>query len=237
MRVTTIKAGAHDVETMVAYYAGLAADQAKRDGACRGPVDYYLAEDEPPGRWWGEGTAALGLGSEVAPEELEALLTARHPTSGGRLGRGFGLDSARAFDACFSAPKSVSVLWALAEDPFTRAEAAAAHDAAVEAALSFFAGHGSVTRRGTDGVDQVDTRGLAVALFRQHTSRSSDPQLHTHAIVVAKVQDPTGRWLSPGTALKPTATCSPRRRARRWSAATSASGSGSRQPEPPAWRE
>ena len=117
MRVTTIKAGAHGVEAMVAYYAGLAADQAKRDGACRGPVDYYLAEDEPPGRWWGEGTAALGLGAEVAPEELEALLTARHPTSGGRLGRGFGLDSARAFDACFSAPKSVSVLWALAEDP------------------------------------------------------------------------------------------------------------------------
>lgn len=196
MRVTTIKAAGHGVEAMVAYYAGLAADQAKRDGACRGPVDYYLAEDEPPGRWWGEGTAALGLGAEVAPEELEALLTARHPTSGGRLGRGFGLDSARAFDACFSAPKSVSVLWALAKDPFTRAEVAAAHDTAVEAALSFFARHGSVTRRGTNGVDQVDTRGLSVALFRQHTSRSADPQLHTHAIVVAKVQDQSGRWLS-----------------------------------------
>ena len=191
MRVTTIKAGAHGVEAMVAYYAGLAADQAKRDGACRGPVDYYLAEDEPPGRWWGEGTAALGLGAEVAPEELEALLTARHPVSGARLGRGFGTDSARAFDACFSAPKS-----ALAKDPFTRAEVAAAHDTAVEAALSFFARHGSVTRRGTNGVDQVDTRGLSVALFRQHTSRSADPQLHTHAIVVAKVQDQSGRWLS-----------------------------------------
>ncbi len=196
MRVTTIKAGAHGVEAMVAYYAGLAADQAKRDGACRGPVDYYLAEDEPPGRWWGDGTAALGLGAEVAPEELEALLTARHPGTGSRLGRGFGTDSARAFDACFSAPKSVSVLWGLAEDPFVRAEVAAAHDAAVEAALSFFARHGSVTRRGTDGVDQVDTKGLSVALFRQHTSRSSDPQLHTHAIVVAKVQDQSGKWLS-----------------------------------------
>jgi len=50
MRVTTIKAGAHGVEAMVAYYAGLAADQASRDGACRGPVDYYLAADEPPGQ-------------------------------------------------------------------------------------------------------------------------------------------------------------------------------------------
>lgn len=53
-----------------------------------------------------------------------------------------------------------------------------------------------MTRRGTDGVDQVDTQGLAMALFRQHTSRSADPQLHTHAIVAAKVQEPTGKWLS-----------------------------------------
>jgi hypothetical protein len=37
---------------------------------------------------------------------------------------------------------------------------------------------------------------VAVALFRQHTSRTADPQLHTHALVMAKVQDPTGRWLS-----------------------------------------
>ena len=35
-----------------------------------------------------------------------------------------------------------------------------------------------------------------MALFRQHTSRTVDPQLHTHAVIVAKVQDPTGRWLS-----------------------------------------
>ncbi len=35
-----------------------------------------------------------------------------------------------------------------------------------------------------------------MAVFRQHTSRSMDPQLHTHAVIAAKVQDPTGRWLS-----------------------------------------
>jgi conjugative relaxase-like TrwC/TraI family protein len=76
----------------------------------------------------------------------------------------------------------------------------AAHDAAVTAALSWLAEHGAVARRGTDGVDQVDTRGLTVALFRQHTSRTADPQLHTHAVVWAKVQDATGRWLglTPG---------------------------------------
>jgi len=196
MRVTTIKAGAHGVRAMVDYYAGLAADQARRGGVSRGPVDYYLDPAEPPGRWWGAGREALGLGTEVAPDELEDLLLASHPVTGAGLGRGYGADSARAFDACFSASKSVSVLWALADDPFVRAEVAAAHDTAVDAALEWFARHGAVTRRGRDGVHQVDTQGVAVAVFRQHTSRSADPQLHTHAIVVAKVQDPTGKWLS-----------------------------------------
>src|SRR5581483_4121540 len=111
-------------------------------------------------------------------------------------GRGFGISSARGFDATFSAPKSVSVLWALWPEPFVRAEVLAAHDAAVPSALGWFERHGAVTRRGTDGVDQVDTKGLVVALFRQHTSRSIDPQLHTHALVWSKVQDRTGRWLS-----------------------------------------
>ena len=94
------------------------------------------------------------------------------------------------------AEKSVSVLWALSPDPWVRAEVLDAHDTAVDAALGWLQHHGGVTRRGTDGVHQVDTQGLVVALFRQHTSRSVDPQLHTHALVWSKVQDPTGNWLS-----------------------------------------
>lgn len=121
---------------------------------------------------------------------------ARHPGTGRRLARGFGAKSARAFDATFSAPKSVSVLWALSPDPFVQAEVLAAHDVAVQVALDWFERHGAVTPRGKDGVHQVDTQGVTVALFRQHTSRTADPQLHTHAIVAAKVQDPTGKWLS-----------------------------------------
>ena len=196
MRATTLKASSAALGGLLAYYAGLATDPARRDGVSRGPIDYYLDPAEPPGRWWGHGCSGLGVAGEVRAEELEALLTARHPSTGARLGRGFGATSARAFDATFSAPKSVSVLWGLSPDPFVRSEVLSAHDAAVVAALEWFEQHGAVTRRGADGVDQVDTQGLAVALFRQHTSRSADPQLHTHAIVAAKVQDPSGKWLS-----------------------------------------
>ena len=38
--------------------------------------------------------------------------------------------------------------------------------------------------------------GLSVATFRQTTSRADDPQLHTHAVVSAKVQTADGRWLA-----------------------------------------
>ena len=195
MRVTTLRAPRRGgVAVLLAYYAGLAADRSGDGG--RGPVDYYLDPDEPPGRWWGQGRHQLGLDGAVQGDDLASLLDGRRPDRQVVLGRSFGERSARGFDATFSAPKSVSVLWAISPDPWVRAEVAAAHDAAVQAAVDWFETHGAVTRRGAQGALQVDTRGLTVALFRQHTSRSVDPQLHTHAVIAAKVQDPTGRWLS-----------------------------------------
>ena len=195
MRVTTLKASADKLGGLLAYYAGLAEDR-DRPGPGRGPVDSYLDPDEPPGRWWGGGREALGLSGTVEGEDLRDLLDARHPGTGDRLGRRFGDSSARGFDATFSAPKSVSVLWALTPDPWVRAEVLAAHDAAVDAALGWFEEHGAVTRQGRDGVFQVDSLGVTAALFRQHTSRTVDPQLHTHAVISAKVQDETGTWLA-----------------------------------------
>jgi conjugative relaxase-like TrwC/TraI family protein len=196
LRVTTIKAAADAVGRVVEYYEALARQPAAQGAPGRGPVDYYLDENEPPGVWWGHGAETVGLAGEVEADQLGRMLRARHPLSGERAGRGFGDRSARAFDATFSAPKSISVMWALAEDPRVRAEVAAAHDAAVTAALGWIEAHGAVSRRGRDGIHQVATRGLTVALFRQHTSRAADPQLHTHAIIWSKVQDAGGTWLA-----------------------------------------
>lgn len=70
---------------------------------------------------------------------------------------------------------------------------AASHDAAVAATVEWIEAHAAVTRRARRGVHQVDAGGLAMAVFRQHTSRTADPQLHSHAIVSSKVQDDTGK--------------------------------------------
>ena len=48
----------------------------------------------------------------------------------------------------------------------------------------------------TAGRLHPDTDGLTMATFRQTTSRADDPQIHTHAVISAKVQTPDGRWLA-----------------------------------------
>ena len=97
------------------------------------------------------------------------------------------------FDATFSAPKSLSVCWALSgDDRFLKA-----HDVAVTAALAHLERFGSTTRIRRDGGRlHPDTQGLTMAVFRQTTSRADDPQIHTHAVISAKVQTADGRWMA-----------------------------------------
>src|SRR4051794_7196555 len=95
MRVTALRVAADGSAGLVGYYAGLAHDQERRDGVPRGPVDYYLDRDEPPGRWWGQGRDGLRLEGSVRAEQLEAVLNGCDPGSGRQLGQGFGLKSAR----------------------------------------------------------------------------------------------------------------------------------------------
>ena len=46
------------------------------------------------------------------------------------------------------------------------------------------------------GSSKSTPAGVTAAAFRQHTSRTVDPQLHTHAVISSKVQDDTGKWLA-----------------------------------------
>jgi conjugative relaxase-like TrwC/TraI family protein len=163
--------------------------------ACRA-TEYYAGVGGAPGRWHGRGLDQLGLsaGAVVGERELEALFArGLHPTAGTRLGRAWRTDGVTGFDLTFSAPKSVSALWALGDQP-TAVEGMAAHRAAVRAALGYLDTHAGLSRRGTDGVEQIDSAGLVAALFDHRTSRAGDPQLHTHALVLNKVRCEDGRW-------------------------------------------
>ncbi|WKN46642.1 MobF family relaxase [Nocardioides sp. Arc9.136] len=99
------------------------------------------------------------------------------------------------YDLTFSPVKSVSVLWAIS-DPKTAAVIERAHQAASKDALDFIESKALFTRQGTNGVRQVDVRGLIATAFTHRDSRAGDPDLHTHVAVANKVQTLVGKWLA-----------------------------------------
>jgi conjugative relaxase-like TrwC/TraI family protein len=99
------------------------------------------------------------------------------------------------YDLTFSPVKSVSALWAVA-DQSTAAAIERAHRAAIADALRIIEQHALYTRTGTNGVRQVEVRGIVAAAFTHRDSRAGDPDLHTHVAVANKVQTHDGRWLS-----------------------------------------
>lgn len=104
------------------------------------------------------------------------------------------------FDYTFSVPKSVSVVWGVA-DAGTQALIAQAHHEAIAEVVDLMEREVAATRTGTtagDGaVAQVDVTGLIATGFDHYDSRSADPQLHTHVVVSNKVKTVLdGKWRS-----------------------------------------
>jgi conjugative relaxase-like TrwC/TraI family protein len=157
-----------------------------------GRDDYYLAGHEAPGRWMGSAAAHLGLVGVVEPEDLKAVLAGTDPRSGERLAR---WRSVAGFDLTLSAPKSVSLLWALGSAEVATA-VVEAHDAAVAAAVDYLEDEACSVRRGRGGADQLGGAGFVSAAFRHRTSRANDPNLHTHLVTANMTLGADGRWSS-----------------------------------------
>ncbi len=185
IRVTTLYAGSAGVTA--AYYTK------------------YLtqADGEEPGVWVGGEADGFGIaGSVVSTERLELLLSGRDPISGTTLGLPLKdrtlanckvIRAVAGFDATVSAPKSLSVWWALTGD--TRL--LQAHDLAVRSVVETLERFGATTRVRSNGARlHPETAGLMIGSFRQTTSRLDDPQLHTHLVISSKVQTADGSWLA-----------------------------------------
>jgi conjugative relaxase-like TrwC/TraI family protein len=169
---------------------------------------YYSERGEVAGGWLGGGAGDLGLRGQVQDRALLAVLAGYEP---GARQEGAGWIGRRlvaapkigkrtpGIDACFKAPKSVSLLWAFGD----RIEAGgrtldevieAAHDEAVREAVAYLEASAAKGRRGRDGVDQVDSSGFVAAVFRQRTSRAGDPHLHSHVLIANMCKGTDGRW-------------------------------------------
>ena len=163
------------------------------DTVAKGIEDYYAGTGEAPGTWRGTAAARLGLDGEVDGDVLRAILGGQLPGVDGALAGG-GQRRTPGWDLTFSAPKSVSVLFGLA-DPDVSRQVAAAHEAAVNESLTYLERWALTSRRRQGGEVVTEAgRGMIVAGFRHRTSRAGDPQLHTHALMANAVQRHDGSW-------------------------------------------
>ncbi len=165
--------------------------------------DYYLSpEGEPtqaPGRWLAspDTLARLGIeGASVEGHEFIALMEGRHPRTGEWLRRE-GADGRRGggIDLTFSAPKSVSTMWALGEES-RRRDMEASHAAAVSEAMAHLTETVPTVRRRYEGQVVEETAvDLVAADYRHTTARgvlegdAPDPQLHSHVVVTSAIRE------------------------------------------------
>jgi conjugative relaxase-like TrwC/TraI family protein len=154
--------------------------------------EYLSGHGESPGRWYGQGAAALGQHGEASTEAFEQIFGGRHPDTGELLGRPHGRHAVPAFDVVFRPTKSVSILYGLGDAAAGRA-VLAAHHAGLAEAVAYLNEHLGA-RRGHGGAEHVGGNGVLAVGFDHRTSRAGDPLVHTHLVVANRVQGPDGRW-------------------------------------------
>ncbi|HWG08237.1 MAG TPA: MobF family relaxase [Solirubrobacteraceae bacterium] len=162
--------------------------------------DYYTGDGEVQAgsRWHGSQTMLASLGLEpdghVGRDELRALMQGVSPLDGAELRRAGGNGTRVAgIDLTFSAPKSVSALWAVSS-PDDRAQIEAAHSRAVAGAVARAEREVELVRRRRDGKLQWQKADRLLAAEFVHTASRltrdqerggvPDPQLHSHVVVL-----------------------------------------------------
>ena len=164
----------------------------------RSPLHYYSGGDEPDGVWWNpSGLLGLEDGATIDADDFQSLYAGLSPDDQTPLSRNATFKNrSPGLDLTFSADKTISALWALA-DPQLREQIEACHRDAVRWTLETITRkHCAYTRRGQGGKEVLSGDILGVT-FDHHTSRDNDPQLHTHCVIFNLVRThDDGVWRS-----------------------------------------
>jgi conjugative relaxase-like TrwC/TraI family protein len=143
----------------------------------QGQDDYYTGRGEAPGEWVGVGAQALGLQGRVGKGRFGALIAGHDPRDRAARLRSSARDpKVAAYDLTFSAPKTLSILFAIAPEEVS-GELVGCHEEAVRAALGYLEDTAVMVSRGHAGEHVQPGEGLVAAAYRHRMSRALDPQL------------------------------------------------------------
>ncbi len=179
------------------------------EAVAEGGDDYYTKPGEAPGQWMGDLAKELGLSGEVDRAEYTAILAGKHPKTGKVLvkrpkprtyvdasGVKRKVEPILGYDIRFSAPKSVSLLWAIGSKE-VQATILQAHDYAIGEALGYLERHACFVRRGYGGGEIEPGEGFISMSFLHRSSRAGDIALHSHLVTANMTRALSdGRWLS-----------------------------------------
>ncbi|MEY8214742.1 MAG: MobF family relaxase, partial [Colwellia sp.] len=155
--------------------------------------DYYLDGGEPNGIWAGKASKLLDLSGNVETESYINVMHGFTPDKKYKLCQNAGINRRYGWDLTFSAPKSVSAVWARA-DKYLKLKIQQAHFKSTKAAIAFIEDNAAVTRRNNLGLQREKVTGLVAATFEHATSRAQDPQLHTHCLIANAAPRKDGSW-------------------------------------------
>lgn len=158
--------------------------------------DYFEKNggEEPAGYWLGGCANELVLEGDIQDGQLLAALTGHDPNTGEALAKNAGDEHKPGWDCTYSAPKSVSAIWAVADENL-RSKIEDAHRQSVAESIRYLEENAACTRHGHGGnvkVPASENGGLLVAVYEHHTSRNQDPQIHSHCLVVNLNKDGRG---------------------------------------------
>ena len=167
-------------------------------------ISYYSSDDRPSrGVWIGRGKSRLKLGKFVERQTFKHLLSGKEPNGRRWLSPSFKpkkprkdqakrRERASSFDVCFSVPKSVSALWAVADER-TRRIIESAVERAVRRVIAWLEKNVPLGRRGKGG-SQKEFVKLVCAAFLDRDSRRLQPQLHMHTVPLNAGLRSDGTW-------------------------------------------
>ena len=180
--------------------------------------DYYIGPDgDPwasPGQWLGRLARIWARVGAVERDALLAVLEGRDPLTGERIVCIWRADRVAAHDLVFSAPSSVTAVWALADDNL-RAAIQQAQDEAVREAFAYIEANFALVRRRDPSrrspgkaapIISEPAAAILGATFSHHTARQTaaqaqagvppDPQLHTHVLLPGTAQRRDGAYVA-----------------------------------------